>query len=229
VPVQRLTWTQLAAAGGVLVAAGAGLLGLAAASQQHAPQPGPAQAGVIVPARPAASSRPSSSSRTARPRLTEVRGSPVSISIPAIGVRSRLLHLGLSADDSIGVPPLDDPPLTNEAAWYKYSPVPGQPGASIIDGHVDSAADGPAVFFRLGALRPGDRVRISLSSHQVVVFRVTGVRLYAKSRYPARLVYDATSYPALRLITCGGAFDPVSRTYLSNVVAYATLLSVRPA
>jgi sortase (surface protein transpeptidase) len=153
----------------------------------------------------------------------------VSISIPAIGVRSRLLYVGLNPDHSIGVPPLDDPPLTNEAAWYKYSPVPGQPGSSIIDGHVDSAADGPSVFFRLGALRPGDRVRIWMTSRQVAVFRVTGVRLYPKDRFPTRLVYRTTSYPALRLITCGGDFDPATHTYLANVVAYATLLSIRPA
>ncbi len=217
--------------------AGAGMLGLAAASQQHAPQPGAAQAGVIAPARPGSSA--SSVSATAGPDIgpvrsgppspAPVRGRPVSISIPAIGVRSRLLYVGLNPDHSIGVPPLDDPPLTNEAAWYKYSSVPGQPGASIIDGHVDSAADGPSVFFRLGALRPGDRVSIALTSRQVAVFRVTGVRLFPQDRFSARLVYRTTSYPALRLITCGGDFDPVTHTYLANVIAFATLLSIRPA
>jgi hypothetical protein len=51
---------------------------------------------------------------------------------------------------------INDPPLTDEAAWYKYSPTPGQPGPSVIEGHVDSLRGGPSVFFRRGALRPGD-------------------------------------------------------------------------
>jgi hypothetical protein len=157
------------------------------------------------------------------------RSLPISIWIPAIGVNSRLLYVGLNPDGTIQVPPLNDPPLTNEAAWYKYSPTPGQMGPSIIEGHVDSLNNGPSVFFRLGDLKPGDLVFITLADRQVAVFKITGVRLYPKDQFPTSTVYDDTDYAALRLITCGGSFDEQSHHYNSNVVAFASLVSSRPA
>ncbi len=247
------TKSQMAAivTGVALIAAGGSVLGLATAAQQRAPQPGPAQAGSVgpavsspggsqeqaaswacssgycgaVPAPPAAQG--SGSTAAQGPELA--RSLPISISIPAIGVNSRLLYVGLNPDGTIQVPPLNDPPLTNEAAWYKYSPTPGQLGPSIIEGHVDSSNAGPSVFFRLGALKPGDLVYITLADRQVAVFRITGVRLYLKDQFPTSTVYGNTDYAALRLITCGGSFDEQSRHYRSNVVAFASLVSSRPA
>ena len=237
--------------GVALIAAGGSVLGLAVAAQQHAPQPGPAQAGSIGPvltspggsgeraASPACSSR-SCGAVPAPPRgrgaaSTGVQGPalarslPISISIPAIGVDSRLLYVGLNPDGTIQVPPLDDPPLTNEAAWYRYSPTPGQLGPSVIEGHVDSLSGGPSVFFRLGALKPGDPVYITLADRQVAVFKITGVRLYPKDQFPTSTIYGNTDYAALRLITCGGSFDEQSGHYRSNVVAFASLMSSHPA
>lgn len=222
------------AVGVALLAGGGSVLGVTLSAQEHAPLPGPAQAGAI----PApSSSAPGAASPTgkapaARAAATAGPGSfvsvappPVSISIPAIGVASKLLYVGLNADGTIQVPPLNDPPLTNEAAWYKYSAVPGQVGPSVIEGHVDSAADGPSVFFRLGALRPGDLVNVTLADHRVAAFTVTAVRSYPKAQFPTSAVYGFTDYPSLRLITCGGSFDTASGHYTSNVVAFATLVS----
>jgi Sortase domain len=212
-----------ALAGGVaLVAAGGSVLGVAVAAQRHAPRPGPAQAGAI----PAPSSSIGNASPAAGPGLAQ--STPVSISIPAIAVTSKLMQVGLNADGTIQVPPLNDPPFTNEAAWYKYSPTPGQPGPSIIEGHVDSASEGPSVFFRLGALKPGDLVNVTLADRQVAVFKITAVRQYPKSRFPTSTVYGFTSYASLRLITCGGSFDEQSGSYNSNVVAFASLVSAHP-
>jgi hypothetical protein len=213
------SWMMAIAAGVVLIAAGGSVLGLAVAAQQHAPQPGPAQAGSIA----------SGSGSAARYGPVLAMSLPVSISIPAIGVRSKLLYVGLNPNGTIQVPPLNDPPLTNEAAWYKYSPTPGEPGPSIIEGHVDSLKEGPSVFFRLGALKPGDLVDVTLADHQVAVFKITGVRLYTKSQFPTRTVYGLTGYPALRLITCGGSFDEDTHHYLSNIVAFGTLVSFHTA
>jgi hypothetical protein len=228
----------------VLIAAGGSVLGLAVAAQQHAPQPGPAQAGSVGPARAGSVAGPARAGSVAGPARAgsvagPARGSgpaaaqgptlavslPVSISIPAIGVTSRLLYVGLNPNGTIQVPPLNDPPLTNEAAWYRYSPTPGQLGPSIIEGHVDTATEGPSVFFRLGALKPGDLVDITLADHQVAVFKITGVRLYPKNHFPTNAVYGLTDYAALRLITCGGSFDYQTHHYTSNVVAFASLVS----
>jgi hypothetical protein len=73
-------------------------------------------------------------------------------------------------------------------------------GVSVIEGHVDSYL-GAAVFYRLGALRPGDSIDVTLANGITAVFRVTGVRQYAKSRYPAQIIYGTAYFPALRLIT----------------------------
>ena len=196
-------------AGAILIIGGAAAVGIAVAAQQHAPQPSATAAGATGPA--------------GRAWWLSLRHSmPVSIDIPAIGVHSVLLHLGVKHDGTMQVPPLQRPSL---AAWYKYSVTPGQIGTSVIEGHVDTK-QGPAVFFRLGALRPGNLVNVRLANGITAVFRVTGVRQYLKSRFPAKTIYrDATRFAALRLITCGGAFDYHTSQYLSSTVVYAFLVS----
>ena len=202
-------------AGALLIVGGAVAVGIAVAAQQHAPQPSLAAAGATGP------------SAGKSWWLSLRRSLPVSVGIPAIGVHSVLLRLGVKPDGAMQVPPLQR--KANAAAWYKYSVTPGQIGTAVIEGHVDNER-GPAVFFRLGALRPGDLVYVRLADGITAIFRVTGVRQYLKSRYPAKTVYrDATRFAALRLITCGGAFDYATSQYLSSTVVFAFLVGSRPA
>jgi hypothetical protein len=204
---------RLAGMVGVLLIVGGGTaIGVAFATQEHAPQPSLAAAGNIGP--PPFRVHGLSLSHSA----------PVSVAIPAIGVNSKLLHLGVAADGMIAVPSLYTE--ADEAAWFKYSATPGQIGASVIEGHLDSY-QGPAVFFRLGALRPGDTVNVRLADGVTAVFRVTGVRQYRKTNFPAEAIYGATDYAALRLITCGGTFDYATGHYLSSTVVFAILTSSR--
>jgi hypothetical protein len=201
-------------AGVLLIVGGAAAVGVAVSAQEHAPQPSLAAVGVTGP----------SAGQARVPSLQ--RSLPLSVDIPAIGVNSRLLHLGVNSDGTIQVPSLYTRP--DEAAWYRYSATPGQIGASVIEGHVDGY-HGPAVFFRLGALRPGDSINVTLADGITAVFRVTGVRQYLKSSFPARAIYGATGYAALHLITCGGAFDYATGHYLSSTVVFASLTSSLPA
>lgn len=195
-------------AGVSLIIGGAMAILVALLAQQHAPSPTASAAGAIGPG------------GAKGPALHQ--SVPLSVSIPAIGVQSNLLRLGLNKDGTIQVPNL----LTsaNEAAWYKYSVTPGQIGTSVIEGHVDSY-QGPAVFFRLGALRPGNHINVTLADGITAVFRVTGVREYAKDNYPANTIYARADYAALRLITCGGVFDATTGHYLSSIVVFASLVS----
>jgi Sortase domain len=198
--------------GVVFILAGSVTVVAVLGAQEHAPQPSRSAAGATGP----------SAGQAAGPWVR--RSVPVSIVIPAIGVKSKLLHLGINSDGTIQVPSLDETP--GEAAWYKYSVTPGQIGVSVIEGHVDSY-QGPAVFFRLGGLRPGDLVDVTLADGITAVFRVTGVRQYLKSKFPAKTIYAATRYAALRLITCSGAFDNATGHYLSSTVVFASLRSSR--
>jgi Sortase domain len=199
-------------AGALLIVGGAAVVGVAVIAQEHAPQPSRAAAGATG----------LSPGKDRGPSLQ--RSLPVSVEIPAIGVSSKLLHLGVNSDGTIQVPSLYTRP--GEAAWYKYSVTPGQIGTSVVEGHLDGYR-GPAVFFRLGALRPGDIIDVTLADGITAVFRVTGVRRYLKSSFPANAVYGATGHAALHLITCGGAFDHTTGHYLGSTVVFASLTSAR--
>ena len=146
-------------------------------------------------------------------------GRPASLSIPLIGVHTRLITLGLTRDGSLQVPP-----TTSVAGWFTGSPRPGATGSAIIAGHINSYR-GPGVFVRLDELRPGNRIYVQRSDGTTVIFRVTAVRRYLKNHFPTQTVYGATPDVELRLITCGGAFDPATGHYLSNNVVYATQAS----
>jgi hypothetical protein len=201
----RLRLTGLT--GVCLVIGGVIAMLVAALAQQHAPAPSASAAGNIGPG-------------AKGPSLHQ--SLPVAVTIPTIGVQSRLLHLGRNKDGAMEVPDLTT--SAREAAWYRYSVTPGQIGTAVIEGHVDSY-QGPAVFFRLGALRPGNRINVTLADGITAVFRVTGVREYAKDKYPANTIYAPANYAALRLITCGGDFDAATGRYLSSVVVFASLAS----
>ncbi len=196
--------------------------------QDQAPQPPPSAAGSIGPATasaeiPKARRSPSTVPTVVGPVLPP--SDPVAIDINAIGVHSLLQYLGLTPQHTLQVPAPG--PHYNEAAWYKYSSTPGSLGPAVILGHVDSAAQGPSVFFDLGNLRPDDKVLVTRADGVVAVFNVDGVRRYPKDQFPTRLVYGSTDHAALRLITCGGPFDYATGHYLDNVVVFASLVGSR--
>jgi sortase (surface protein transpeptidase) len=152
------------------------------------------------------------------------RSVPVRIRIPAIGVNAPVIKLGKNADGTVQVPPLGD---HNLAGWYEYGPAPGQPGAAVILGHVDSAS-GISVFFDLRYLRRGDRVYVTLADGKVVAFVVDGLQKAAKNAFPTAAVYASASYPELRLVTCGGPFDAATGHYLDNIIVYAHMVQAAP-
>jgi hypothetical protein len=148
---------------------------------------------------------------------------PVQVTIAAICVRASVIPLGLNPDGTARVPPLSRPRLTS---WLDDGPAPGQAGPAALYGHVYTAASGPAVFYQLGDLVPGDTVDITRADHRVAVFAVYRVAEYPKNAFPTMTVYGDTPGPELRLITCGGAFDAAAGSYLDNIVVYARLSGV---
>lgn len=208
------------------VVAGAVLVAVAMAGQQSAPAV--ATAGTL----PAPASPPPVSPRATPAPAAPAAGPPplppsppVRISIPALGIRSPVHPLGLDRDGGLQVP--QPGPHLNQAAWFDKSPTPGQPGPAVIEGHVDTVK-GPSVFFELGRIRPGDRVRVRRADGRTVVFTVDAVRDFPKSRFPSRLVYggEDLSTPQLRLITCSD-FDASIGHHTGNEVVFAHLTDVR--
>jgi hypothetical protein len=219
--------------------AGAVLIVVAVRAQQSAPQP-PRSVGRIDTASgprsssggpPNSSSGSSSASAAPTPSVVPADSAhtplgaskPVSIRIPAIGVRSKLNALGLAQDGSLAVP--QPGPHLDQAAWFDKSPTPGQPGPAIIEGHVDSE-QGPSVFFKLGDIRPGNKIYVTRKDGIEVVFTVNAVRDFKKKNFPTAVVYGGNlDRPQLRLITCSD-FDASIHHHIGNEVVFSDLTAV---
>jgi sortase (surface protein transpeptidase) len=149
---------------------------------------------------------------------------PVGVIIPAIGVRAQVIPLGETPQGTVEVPLLT---MAYLVSWFDKGPTPGQRGPAALFGHVDSVYSGPAVFYKLGDLRPGDTVSVIRADHETAVFTIDRVAIFPKTAFPTMAVYGSTPDPQLRLVTCGGPFDLSTRTYLDNIVAFATLTGVQ--
>jgi hypothetical protein len=143
---------------------------------------------------------------------------PHRVVIPAIDVDADVIDLGLQPDGSMEVPA-----DFAQTGWFTPGPRPGRVGPSVIAGHVDSRS-GPAVFFRLTELSPGDLIEVHSEHGEVVTFAVRELEQHPKDAFPTDRVYGPTSGPELRLITCGGDFDTDVRSYRDNVIVYAERL-----
>ncbi len=145
------------------------------------------------------------------------RSAPVRVRVPAIGVDSDLLDLGLRDNGTLEVPPDGFP-----AGWFTGAPTPGEIGPAIIVGHVDWNGE-PGVFYDLRELSAGDEVTVTREDGSTLVFSVTEVAEFPKDDFPTERVYGNLDYAGLRLITCGGSFDSSTGHYEDNIVAFAQL------
>lgn len=144
---------------------------------------------------------------------------PRQILIPGIDVDASVIDLGLTTDGA-----LETPTDFAQAGWWAGGTVADEAGPTVIVGHVDDQ-NGPAVFFRLQELEPGDPIVVVDDRGQRVDFVVVDKGLYDKDAFPTERVYgdgsDQHSRTTLRLVTCGGEFDRSVRSYEANWVIYA--------
>jgi len=143
-------------------------------------------------------------------------GKPTRVEIPEIEVDEKLYGVGLNDDESMEMPDFGD------AAWYKPGPRPGASGPAVIVAHVHSPA-GDDVFARLHELEPGDRVTVSRTDG-TSTFVVDGSEQVPKEDLPVDRIWEETDDSVLRLITCGGTFDPATGGYPDNTIVYAHLI-----
>ncbi|MFJ8542084.1 class F sortase [Streptomyces sp. NPDC093586] len=206
--MRRLGNTAITAVTAVALCSGAWLLS-GGTETGAPPQPSAAQAGSgqarEAPAAPALPPSP-----------------PDRVRIPAIGVDAPLTGLGLTPAGSLDVPPAED---ENLAGWYEAGTTPGETGTAIVAGHVDNT-EGPAVFYRLGALKKGAVIEVDRRDGGVAVFTVDAVEVYAATDFPDEKVYGAAGRPELRVITCGGGYSR-GTGYQGNVVVFAHLTGSR--
>lgn len=139
---------------------------------------------------------------------------PERIVIPAIGVDADVIDLGLQDDGTMEVP--SD---FAQTGWFDRGPQPGRVGPAVIAGHVDDRS-GPAVFYDIAELEPGDRIEVH-GEGEVVTFAVRETQQHPKDAFPTEDVYAGTPGPELRLITCSGEFDQDERSYRDNTIVFA--------
>lgn len=144
------------------------------------------------------------------------------LDIPGIGVASRLLTFGAPDGRVLPVPSLAQ---ASKAAWYDFSAIPGTPGNAVLVGHVDTYT-GPAVFYDLYLLRPGDPIYVSIGARRLR-FAVQRVAEVSKPQFPARQIFGGTTARRLWIITCGGPFDYLTRHYLDNIIVSASFQPAR--
>ena len=197
----------------------------------------PAASVIVQPSRPAAlppSLSPSGSPSPAPARETvtvqaptnvpvtkpvgAARGAPpVQVSIPALFIDQRLIGLRVKANRQLEVPKSYD-----DIGWWSTGPVPGDPGAAVIVGHVDGLS-GPAVFAGLSSITKGAIIGVRRADGTTVKFAVTEVLTFAKDEFPDELVYRTKGKSALHLVTCSGTYDRATG-YRDNVVVFADLV-----
>ena len=214
-----------AAPGGWLLARdGAGEYGGAAAQalvSAPAAPPGP-----VAPATPTAPASPAPDAgavgsrvvATASARLPDVvapRDPPAEVRFA--GRTAPVDAVGLDRARQVVVP--ED---VRRAGWYAAGPQPGdRTGSAVLVGHADDADQGLGTFAGVRELAAGDQIVVRTASGRDLVYDVVSFERFAKAEVPVDRLFTTRGAHRLVLVSCGGAFDPASRTYADNVVVTA--------
>jgi sortase (surface protein transpeptidase) len=148
-------------------------------------------------------------------------GAPARLQIPAIGVDAVVEQVGLTPERQ-----MDVPRTWMNVGWYREGFYPGEVGNAVVDGHLDSTGGGPAVFWDLDKLVPGDEVIVTYQTGDQFTFSVQGRQAYAfdtKDQQIIGAIFGSSLTPDLNLITCDGAWDHGKATYTQRLVVFTTL------
>ena len=158
---------------------------------------------------------------TATPDPFAGAGSPVQLEIPAIGVVSLVEQVGMTADGA-----MDVPKGWMNVGWYHVGFQPGQPGNAVMAGHLDSRSGGPAIFWDLSRLQPGDEAIVTYENGDRYTFAVQNIEVvpYDVQGEKVATIFGPSQTADLNLITCNGDWDRGKATYTQRLVVYTTLV-----
>jgi hypothetical protein len=187
----------------------------------------PAAPAVSPPSAPVASApiRPPSAEAQPGPRRWIASSAPLAASRPvrvdiaAVGVSAPIGPLGLNRDGTLQVPA-----DFGRAGWYTGRPTPGETGPAVIVAHRASRR-GPGAFWTLPDVQPGQEIVVTRADGRRILFTVDRVEQHRKDGFPTAEVYGPVPETALRLITCGGPFEPaLGDHYRDNVIVFAHMI-----
>ncbi|HEX7963226.1 MAG TPA: class F sortase [Candidatus Saccharimonadales bacterium] len=145
---------------------------------------------------------------------------PSYISLPTISAEGFVQKMGIDQRGEIATPT-----NVNFAGWYVNSVPPGQPGLSIIVGHLDGRTS-PGIFLHLNKLKPQDTFSVALGNGTLLSYSVRTVTTTDNAHAVAALFsQDPTIKSQLNLITCGGSFSRATSSYDARVIVSAALNS----
>ncbi len=149
--------------------------------------------------------------------------SPIGLAIETAGVDAGIEALRV-VDGA-----MQDPTGPWVVAWYENLGSLGTAGNIVMAGHIDYWNVGPAVFYNLSTLAPGDEIIVSGDNGKAYPFAVEWVRQYDSASIPLDEVAGPTEEQSLTLITCGGTFDYANGHYLQRTVVRATRVEASDA
>jgi sortase (surface protein transpeptidase) len=101
----------------------------------------------------------------------------------------------------------------SDIAYYTYSAHPGK-GNAVFSGHVDYVNVGPAVFWNLRDLKPGDPIVVRLRDGLELRYAVESNDSHSAQGGPWQELFAADAAPdAITLYTCDCEFDTRARNY----------------
>jgi sortase (surface protein transpeptidase) len=148
-------------------------------------------------------------------------GPPVRVRIPSIGVDAAVELVGLTSDHA-----MDVPKSWSNVGWYRDGYRPGEPGNAVLAGHLDTSSGGPAVFWSLDKVQPGDEVVVDYANGDRYTFAVEGQETYDYNAQGPIIdrIFGESLTADLNLVTCDGAWDHGMATYTHRLVVFATLV-----
>lgn len=140
--------------------------------------------------------------------------------VPKIGIDAPVVTLTV---DGNGL--MQSPSGPEEVGWYDFTGNPGLGGNAVFSGHVDYRNYGPAVFWELRNLTPGDVVEVRLEDGSAYTYVVVKANSYPANDAPIEEIVGPTPRESVTLITCAGSFDYNVRQYSHRLVVRAERLS----
>ena len=147
--------------------------------------------------------------------------------ISTIGVDARLTMRVVGGDGK-----MPNPEGPTDVVWYDFSSFngllggrPGVGGNTVLSGHVDYHDYGPAVFWDLQKLDPGQELTIRLRDGTEYKYVIQWNKVVEQTSTAWNEIVASTSQESVTIITCAGDFDPETRSYDQRRVVWATRVS----
>jgi hypothetical protein len=145
---------------------------------------------------------------------------PSSVEIPGREGTIPVVSIGVSGSGT-----LEPPEDVEDVGWWRGGAALGDAaGTVVLAGHVDAREQGLGSFAALWAAKPGQTVRLEAEDGPEVTYKITGTRVYPRTKALPASVFDLSGTPKLALITCAGSFDAETGHYSDTLVVYAVPL-----